>query len=507
MLLSTRAERPLVHLSRVVLLMLPGALLIGASLRAAEGNQYLLWLGSALQVLLFSFFLMTGRIGPGMGQSVIILYLLALCWTWIAMPQMQDWYFHLAQCVLLVVPLLFFALQTLTDSGALATRRARVLAQRLAHRTDWPLELADCRDLPEVKALRESMGADATPALTLIQHSRPQVRMAALAALEFRKFWKPGQAELVLRCAQQAREPDIRAAAVTALANIDDRLLIEALAEFLRDHAPEVRRAAVEAILWDSERRWTWVRQQIRMALSDPELQGDGPLGPENTLLKTEAVTDLEAWATEKGCLGARASQTLAAHYRRALSEASNSRLAINLRDHLANTQTPPLLRIELAQILRANGELNRELLYQLVDSVNPGPLRLIAADALLSLDRPATGFNKHALAALRDVARLPNRELALSTAEVVQRRLGVDLGLAVGQPLPAVHSRLAADVTRRLMRWAAEEEALAKGQDLGDIPEDVEQSPAITPADETPGPGHKKNDSGVFGLGSGLGR
>jgi HEAT repeats len=507
MSLASGSERSLLYLSRVAFLTLPGVLLMGASVRAGEDARYLLWLGSALQVLLFCFFLMTGRIGQGMSHSVIVLYLLGLCWTWITAPETQDWYFHLAQCVLLVVPLLFFALQTLTDSGALASRRARVLAERLANRTEWPVELAHCRDLPEVKALREAMGADATPALALMANERPQVRMAALAALEFRKTWKPGQAELVLHCAQRAKEPAIRAAAVAALANIDDRLLVESLAEFLRDRAPEVRRAAIEAVLWDSERRWAWVRQQVRTALSDPELQGEGPLGPETTLLKAEAITDLEAWATEKGCLGARASQTLAAHYRRALSEHSSSRLVRNLRDNLANVQTPPLLRIELAQILRSSGELDRELLYQLVDSVNPGPLRLIAADALLALDRPATGYNKNALAALRDVARLPNRELALATADVVQRRLGVDLGLAVAQPLPPVHSRLAADVTRRLMSWAQQEEALAKSQDVGeDMPEDIEQSPVVTPPEDTPGRKRKKNGhgSGVF---EGLGR
>ena len=54
-------------------------------------------------------------------------------------------------------------------------------------------------------------------------------------------------------------------------------------------------------------------------------------------------------------------------------------------------------------------------------------------------------------------MARLPNREMALTTAEVVQRRLGVDLGLAVGQLLPPLHSRLAAEVTRRVMAWAAQ--------------------------------------------------
>jgi hypothetical protein len=494
----------------LALLMLPGLLLLGASLRAEEDAQYLLWLGASIQVLLFCFFLMTGRVRQTIGQPVIMLYLLGLCWTLVAGSvvgmQKQDWYSHLAQCVLIVVPLLFFAVQTLRDSGALASRRARVLSQRLADRTDWPADLAECRELPEVKALREALAPDASPALALLANSRPQVRMAALAALEFRKSWKPGQAELVIRYAQQAKEPAIRAAAAAALANVDDRLLVEALAEFLRDPVPEVRRATIEALLWDSERRWGWVRNQVRAALSDPAFQGDGPLGPENTLLKPEALTDLEAWATEKGCLGVRASQTLAAHYRRALSEQISSRLVRTLRDELANPQTPPLLRIELAQILRTNGELERDLLLRLLDSVNPGPLRLIAADSLLSLDRPATGFNKHALAALRDVARLPNRELALMTADVVQRRLGIDLGLALGQPLPALHSRQAADVTRRLMRWAAQEDSVVRSHDADEEIEDVEQSPVVAPPENTPPRDRKTtdHDSGVFGTGRG---
>ena len=42
-------------------------------------------------------------------------------------------------------------------------------------------------------------------------------------------------------------------------------------------------------------------------------------------------------------------------------------------------------------------------------------------------------------------------------TADIVQRRLGVDLGLPASQPLPPVQSRQAADVTRRVMAWAAQ--------------------------------------------------
>ena len=109
---------------------------------------------------------------------------------------------------------------------------------------------------------------------------------------------------------------------------------------------------------------------------------------------------------------------------------------------------------MELARILKKNGLLPQDLHERLLDTANPAPLRLIAAEALL-----AEGNHPAAIAALRDVARLPNREIALATADVVQRRLGVDVGLALGQPLPPVQSRQAADVTRRVMSWASQSE------------------------------------------------
>jgi hypothetical protein len=108
---------------------------------------------------------------------------------------------------------------------------------------------------------------------------------------------------------------------------------------------------------------------------------------------------------------------------------------------------------MELARLLRKDNLLPRDLHEKLLDTANPAPLRLIAAEALL-----AEGKHTAAVAALREVARLPNREIALATAEIVQRRLGTDLGLALGQPLPAVQSRQAADVTRRVMTWAQSE-------------------------------------------------
>ena len=152
-----------------------------------------------------------------------------------------------------------------------------LLAKRLADRREWPADLDSCRTLPEVKALREALHLDAAPALPLLRHSRPQVQIAALAALDFRKHWRPGQAEVVLQLALRAEEPAVRAAALSGLANIEDRMLIESLAEFLRDPSPQVRRSATESLLWDTSTRWPWIRHAVRRSLGDPLCQEDGP--------------------------------------------------------------------------------------------------------------------------------------------------------------------------------------------------------------------------------------
>jgi hypothetical protein len=447
----------LIRLGRGALLLLPAGLLFLAASRNLDDPNLNLWLGTAFQLLvcLLTFVTRYNARQP-MGPEVITLYVIALGWLWLGTPHGDDWYLALAKALLLVVPLLCFSLQVLCASGATAVRRARVLADRLAARREWPAHLAACRTLPEVKALREAVGIDATPALMLLSSTRPQVQVAALAALEFRKNWKPGQAEIVLQAAQRASEAAVRATAVAALGNVDDRVVIESLAEFLRDPSWEVRRAATEALLWDSERRWTWMRHAVRRTLGDPACAGDGALRHEGQMLTAEAVADLTAWVAQKGLLGQRAAQTLGLHYARALSECPSDELVAAMQRQLGQPQTPAPLRVELARLLRNVHALDQPLLEGLLESANPAPLRLLAAEALLAEEE------RHgaAVTALRDLARLPNREIALETADVVQRRLGVDLGLALGEPLPPNHSRQAAEITRRLMLWSQTPEA-----------------------------------------------
>jgi hypothetical protein len=433
-------------------------MLILGVLHTSGSTMTILALGAAFQLLVCCLtFLSTRSWRQPLGPSVITLYLIALGWLWMSQLDFQDWYTHLSESVLLIVPLCFFAYETLNSSGAVARRRACILAQRLAQRKDWPADLAACRNLPEVKAFREALHHDASPALGLLPAGPLPVRVAALAALEFYRNWRPGQVQFVMKLARRSTEPAIRAGAVAALANVDDRLILEELAEFLQDASPGVRRAAVEALLWNTERRWSWIRQAVRHHLSNSAHDQDGPLNCEGLALPKEAVADLHAWSTEKGILAVRSAQTLRVYYTRLLCEKSAERTVEALKELVADPRSPATLRIELAQLLHAQDRWDDALTKKLLDPGNPAPLRLLAIDAIL-----AAGPDGPALNALYQIARLPNREIALASAEVAQRRLGVDLGLPFGKPLPALHTRQAAEVTRRVMLWAEQQEQVA---------------------------------------------
>jgi hypothetical protein len=439
---------------RGVILLVPAALLLVAALRSWDQKPWLLLAGLAFQLLICLMTFLSNRSwNQPLGPAIVTLYLTAVAWLWFG-DGINDWFTHLSKGILIGVPILVFGYQTLIESGAPVMRRANGLASRLANRQDWPTELLQCRSLPEVKAFRATLAYDAAPALALMQHPRLEVRVAALAALEFRKDWRPGQAELVMQIAQRAVEPPIRAAGVLALGNLEDRLMIETLAQFLNDPDREVRRAAVEALLWESENRWGWIRFAIRRTMSDPLFKDDGPLLPDGQLLMPEVVKDLTAWCAEKGLISARSAETLAAHYNRLMCEQVDPTLVALLRQYLSDPQTPAVLRLELGRIMQVHQELDHALLEQLLDPGTPASLRLIACETILSHEKEPL-LHTAAVSGLKDLARLPNREIALGTADVVQRRLGVDLGIGLGQSLPPTNSRQAGDIIRRLAAWA----------------------------------------------------
>ncbi len=439
---------------RCTILLLPSALLLAAAARGAEPRPWVLLGGLALQVTLCLLMIISNHSSnQPLGPSIVILYLTAVGWLWFG-DTSNDWFTHLSKGFLIGIPILVFGYQALVESGAPVMRRARGLADRLANRLDWPSDLSQIRALPEVKAFRATLAHDAAPALALLHHPVMEVRVAALAALEFRKEWRPGQAELVMQVAQRSEDPPVRAAAVLALGNLDDRRMIEVLAQFLNDPNREVRRAAVEALMWDSEAHWGWIRFAIRRTMSDPLFKDDGPLLPEGQVLIPEIVKDLTAWCAEKGLISARAAETLAAHYNRLMCEQADPALVTILRQMLADPQSPAVLRLELGRILQIHQVLDLELLEQMLDGGTPATLRLIACETILSQDQESP-LKPLASSGLRDLARLPNREIALGTADVVQRRLGVDLGIGLGQPLPPISSRHATDIIRRLAVWA----------------------------------------------------
>jgi hypothetical protein len=440
---------------RTALLLVPLVLLLGISVRLEGGRSTILWLGTAVQGLGCLLVLWSGKFDRSSPLPIIMLYVIALAWLVMAAHDTVDWLVNLAQAVLLVVPLVYFARQCLRESGAASMRRARQLAVQIGARKDWPADLLACRLLPEVKALRESLHWDAAPALELLANPRPAVRVAALAALEFRTSWRPGQPQIVLQLAQRAPESEVRAVAVNALANIDDRVVLESLAVLMRDSSSLVRQTTAEALLWNTEQRWCWLRDSLHNALADPVGQDDGPLRITGSQMTADALADLHSWAAEKGITALRSTLTLASYYGRILAAGTSPEMTQQLRKRLVEANTPPLLRLELARLLHQYRELDGQNLLELLGPSMPAPVRLIAAEALLSRGGPCP----EAVAALHDLARLPNREIALSTAEVVQRRLGIDLGLQRNQALPSPHSRAAADVARRVLAWASQHE------------------------------------------------
>lgn len=436
----------------LIVLFMPSLVLFIASLRLQTSFTPLLYLGTVFQVLGATLALTSRQTWTDLiGTPTIMLYVIALSWLVMAGSGQTDWYYHVALAFLLVTPLILFAAHCLDRSGAIMYRRARHLADRLARRRTWPTDLMECRDLSEVKALRENLHLDASPVLQLLNHSSVQVRVAALATMEFRQSWRPGQTEIVLHTARTAREPVVRATAVLALANTEERQMLEALAEFLWDPSQVVRHAARDGLLWNLEQRWPWIRLLCRQAMSHPATQQDGPLCRENQLFPDEVVSDLFAWSADKGLLALRAASTLAAHYHHVLTLQNNPALPEELRQLVMSPKTPALLRIELTRLLHQHRELDEQTAWKLLDSAMPGPARLLAAEILL-----AAGHTAEIVLVLRDLARVPNREIALLVADVVQRCLGVELGLLRDQELPPVQSRTALEVVRRLLAWSA---------------------------------------------------
>jgi HEAT repeat protein len=330
-------------------------------------------------------------------------------------------------------------------------RRAKFLLKKLLAREQWPA-YEDFHALPEVQALRTALYDNAAPALPFLAHPDPRVQVAILTALAFQSHWRKTQPEIVLHYTAGSDEPVVRAAAALALARLKKTRHLNVLLTFMHDPYTIVRRAAAQAIMWDATHRWTIIRAQIRVALADPNAAKDGPL-PTSSGLPASALQDLLMWSGEAGPVGKRSTATLIRYCKKLINEEATSESIQRVLDLVANPKVASSIRVELAHQLSLAEAFAPEVAAKLIDPGHPTLLRLMAAGALL-----AQREDPRAVEVLRQAARQPNREIALASAAIIQKYLGVDIGLAVGGELPPSNSRQAAEVTRRVMEWANNE-------------------------------------------------
>lgn len=435
----------------IVCVFVPFAILVATMVQAGGTPQPIL--SGGIATVAFLALGMLHQVGPTRAfnhKSCSPLYLIAVFILWITARETSGWFIDAAMGTLLGIPLTLFVCQEFLLTGRAGLRRARSLVRRIAAKNDWPANLVDCKAIPEVKALREAIRDDAEPVMILLMHPKPEVRIAAMAALEFRPAWKKGQGEMVLKAARFAKEPPVRAAAMMALANVDDSSLVTSIALYLRDTTPAVRIAAFEALLWDAERRWSHIRRELRAALSDFRCSDDGPLPCPGTL-PPQAITDLVMWSSEAGPLGMRSTHTLRHHYRRELNENPSPELIEEIAERTRDGRVCSALRVELAHLLTDAECASPEFWQPLLESGQPSALRLLAAGALLKSDA-----REKAMETLKEVARIPNREMALQVAAIVQRCLRIDMGLPLGGPMPEPQSKQAAEIARRVIDWSS---------------------------------------------------
>lgn len=438
------ADRVLSH----ILLLLPTSILGWIALRTSSVPVAV---GAGIQALFLVIFFRAHPVWrPPVSVSVVVLYLIALVWSWLPLQQSTDWAVHIGQGILLLVGVLLLAAHDLTRTGAEPLRRSNRWMRKISLRTHWPLQLGDCRTMPEAVGLRDSIRDEPGPALALLSDPRPEVQTTALGALEHRPNWRPGEAELVLKFGRESREPAVRTAAVYALAGVDTADLISGLSEFLRDPANEVRLAAAEAIMWNADSRWPFTRELVKEALADPRLASDGAMFVGTGRLPAAAIADLITWSAEHAPLAQRAIVTLIEHYHTDLQADDRPELGSELAAMMLSPETPPPLRVELAALLRDHQLLSPDLLDRLTNPNQPGPIRLFAAELMLRINP----HDPDGVDVLRGLARQPNREMAVRVAAVLQNVLGLDLGLSPGE-LPQPNSKQAADATRRVVAWA----------------------------------------------------
>lgn len=385
---------------------------------------------------------------PGSGSSILI-YLMALGFLWFQTHAEPDPFARIGRGLLLVGAVLLLIRHDLARSGVEPRRRVRQLCRWLTRRTKWPDNLNDFQHLPEVRALQDNLGDDPGPVLGLLTDPRAEVRAAALLALRNRPYWRGFETTQILTAARQAREPELCVFALQALKSAEDSGTLREVAEYLRSPHVTVRTAAFEVLLHNCSRRWPAIRGFVKETLSDLAFAQDGSL-PDPGRLSAIAICDLTTWASEGAPLSERAIQTLVEHYAAILSNQYLPLLPQQLAEQVIEPNTPPILRVELAHLLRSFRLITHDMLDRMSDADQPGPVRLVAAEAMLEAD-PS---DPTAVEVLRGLGRQPNRETALSIAWLLQNYLGMDMGLPANESVPP-NSKAASEAARRVLNWA----------------------------------------------------
>jgi hypothetical protein len=455
-------------LLRWVAFLLPSTLLLAQVLLAPSESQFWPLIGFAIVAGISLLALSVFRNVPTAKFSAFFLSIVAVPFFFFFPLSNDPLVNGGSQVLILFTALVGFTGFWLQRSGSHMYRRARLLSNRLEHKADWPQELIRCKDVPEIGAFRDAIRYDASPALKMLDHTHPGVRIAALAAMEFRSHWTVGQTNEVLRLIEIDRVPEVRYMAIKAMGTQRDRRTTEVISNALCDQDDNVRYTAAEMLFSKSERRsrdrrWQWMRNGVRLALSSNFMADQGAIITEGQTLSNEAISDFVSWVGDRGPLGMRAAETLGVHYARLMREEPEE-TAREIFTLVENPQTPALLRVQLARLISSDYKGDLKMMEKLLGAGNPVPLRQMAAEKLLI----RTGRHPEAMATLREVAKLGNRELALDTARIVQHCLNVDLGIAIGQPMPHPASPRAADITRKLLQWAMQSEPSQNVIDLG---------------------------------------
>lgn len=434
-----------------VLLLAPAGMMLFSAGRG-DGVARSVALAVGATVTLEALFLLT-RYGPQRAADslfAVSFYATAALVLRFNAPDLTSPATHAMLAAALLIPVVLFLRREVNATGGNA-REAKFLLQKMLARQLWPATFAEYRDDPLVQSVRNAVRDNAAPLLPLLAHDDIQIQVAALTALEGHPAWRKGQAEAVLQRATFTEQPAVRAAGLLALANVTKARHLHSLLPFLRDPSEEVRRAAAIAVLWDAANRWPEVRGQVRLALAAPHAAKDGPL-PCSGSLPAVALDDLVRWAVESGPIGRRATLTLIRHCKKAIHEDGSPEAVGRVISLVVDPKVPPAIRVELAHRLQAADALPADVAALLLGQGEPTMLRVLAAGAVLARHEDAAAVD-----VLREAGRQPNREIAVAAAGLVQKYLGVDLGLPVGGELPATNSREAAEITRRLARWAAD--------------------------------------------------